>query len=48
MQSAIQAQLMLDVVSLAELQRLAVPHTDDSLKYKYHLEGDTYGKVLDG
>ncbi|KAF3688223.1 Alanine--tRNA ligase, mitochondrial [Channa argus] len=34
--------LMMDVVSLAELQRLGVPHTDDSLKYQYTLERDQY------
>lgn len=32
----------LDVVSLAELQRLSVPHSDDSLKYSYHLERERY------
>ncbi|XP_029374731.1 alanine--tRNA ligase, mitochondrial isoform X2 [Echeneis naucrates] len=35
-------QVMLDVVSLAELRRLAVPHTDDSLKYEYQLEREQY------
>lgn len=39
-----QDQLTPDTVSLAELQRLGVPHTDNSLKYRYHLEGDTYGE----
>uniref|UniRef100_A0AAQ6A9A1 Alanine--tRNA ligase n=1 Tax=Amphiprion ocellaris TaxID=80972 RepID=A0AAQ6A9A1_AMPOC len=34
--------VMLDVLSLAELQRLGVPHTDDSLKYGYRLEKDRY------
>lgn len=36
------SQLMLDVVSLANLQRLSVPHTDDTLKYQYRLEEDRY------
>ena len=34
--------MMLDVLSLAELQRLGVPHTDDGLKYQYRLEQDQY------
>uniref|UniRef100_A0A671TCR5 Alanine--tRNA ligase n=1 Tax=Sparus aurata TaxID=8175 RepID=A0A671TCR5_SPAAU len=38
LQAGAQAQVTLDVLSLAELQRLAVPHTDDSLKYQYRLE----------
>ncbi|XP_028269814.1 alanine--tRNA ligase, mitochondrial [Parambassis ranga] len=33
---------MLDVLSLAELQRLGVPHTDDDLKYRYSLEHGRY------
>lgn len=37
------SQLTLDVVSLAELRRLGVPHTDDSLKYEYTLDRDRYG-----
>ncbi|XP_008299857.1 alanine--tRNA ligase, mitochondrial [Stegastes partitus] len=41
-QSGVPSQVMLDVVSLAELQRLGVPHTDDSLKYGYRLEEDRY------
>ncbi|KAL7403831.1 hypothetical protein ABVT39_005638 [Epinephelus coioides] len=36
------SQLMLDIVSLANLQRLSVPHTDDTLKYQYRLEKDRY------
>ncbi|XP_034444768.1 alanine--tRNA ligase, mitochondrial [Hippoglossus hippoglossus] len=36
------SHLMLDVISLAELQRLSVPHTDDSLKYQYRQEGEQY------
>lgn len=36
------SQLILDVVSLANLQRLSVPHTDDTLKYQYRLEEDRY------
>lgn len=36
------SQLMLDIVSLANLQRLSVPHTDDTLKYQYRLEEDRY------
>lgn len=43
LQSADQSQVMLDVVSLAELQRLGVPHTDDGLKYQYRLDQDRYG-----
>ncbi|XP_044044874.1 alanine--tRNA ligase, mitochondrial isoform X1 [Siniperca chuatsi] len=42
LQSGAQSQVMLDVLSLAELQRLGVPHTDDSLKYQYRLEQDRY------
>ncbi|XP_070770947.1 alanine--tRNA ligase, mitochondrial isoform X1 [Enoplosus armatus] len=44
LQSGVQSQVsqMLDVLSLAELQRLGVPHTDDSLKYQYSLEQDRY------
>ncbi|XP_056891826.1 alanine--tRNA ligase, mitochondrial isoform X1 [Takifugu flavidus] len=42
LQSCDESKLTLDVATLAELQRLRVPHTDDSLKYQYHLEGDTY------
>lgn len=36
---------MLDVLSLAELRRLEVPPTDDSLKYRYRLQEDTYGSI---
>ncbi|XP_029950412.1 alanine--tRNA ligase, mitochondrial [Salarias fasciatus] len=32
----------LDVVSLAELRRLGVPHSDDGLKYSYRLERGRY------
>uniref|UniRef100_A0A671TFM2 Alanine--tRNA ligase n=1 Tax=Sparus aurata TaxID=8175 RepID=A0A671TFM2_SPAAU len=42
LQAGAQAQVTLDVLSLAELQRLAVPHTDDSLKYQYRLERGRY------
>lgn len=42
LQSDAQSQVMPDVLSLTELQRLGVPHTDDSLKYQYRLEGDRY------
>lgn len=45
LQSRDAGQLTLDVLSLAELQRLQVPPSDDSLKYRYRLQGDTYGKV---
>uniref|UniRef100_A0A3Q1GL50 Alanine--tRNA ligase n=1 Tax=Acanthochromis polyacanthus TaxID=80966 RepID=A0A3Q1GL50_9TELE len=41
-QSGVELSVMLDVLSLAELQRLGVPHTDDSLKYAYRLEKDRY------
>ncbi|KAM7420015.1 hypothetical protein PAMA_016894 [Pampus argenteus] len=37
-----QSPVMLDILSLAELQRIRVPHTDDSLKYKYNLQQDRY------
>ncbi|KAI4785753.1 hypothetical protein KUCAC02_037575, partial [Chaenocephalus aceratus] len=40
-QTGVQSQV-LDVLSLAELQRLRVPHTDDSLKYQYSLQRDRY------
>lgn len=46
--SGVRSQVVLDVVSLAELQRLGVPHTDDSLKYQYHLDQDSYGTVPPG
>ncbi|KAG7217976.1 hypothetical protein INR49_008232 [Caranx melampygus] len=36
------AQVTVDVLSLAELQRLVVPHTDDSLKYQYRLDQGRY------
>ncbi|XP_069578112.1 alanine--tRNA ligase, mitochondrial [Brachyistius frenatus] len=36
------SQVTLDVLSLAELQRLGVPHTDDSLKYGYRLDRGRY------
>ncbi|XP_042372031.1 alanine--tRNA ligase, mitochondrial-like [Plectropomus leopardus] len=42
LQSGVESQVMLDVLSLAELQRLGVPHTDDSLKYQYRMEQDRY------
>ncbi|XP_018530197.1 alanine--tRNA ligase, mitochondrial [Lates calcarifer] len=42
LQSGDRCQVMLDVLSLAELQRLQVPHTDDSLKYQYRLDQDRY------
>ncbi|XP_041839918.1 alanine--tRNA ligase, mitochondrial [Melanotaenia boesemani] len=42
MQSGVRSRPMLDVLSLAELQRLGVPHTDDRPKYQYHLEKDRY------
>ncbi|XP_035516166.1 alanine--tRNA ligase, mitochondrial [Morone saxatilis] len=42
LQSGVQSQVMLDVLSLADLQRLDVPHTDDSLKYQYSLEQGRY------
>ncbi|KAK5873273.1 hypothetical protein PBY51_018328 [Eleginops maclovinus] len=40
-QKGVQSQV-LDVLSLAELQCLRVPHTDDSLKYRYSLQLDRY------
>ncbi|XP_029009476.1 alanine--tRNA ligase, mitochondrial isoform X2 [Betta splendens] len=42
LQSGVQCPVMLDVVSLAELQKSAVPHTDDRLKYQYRLDQDQY------
>ncbi|XP_060951605.1 alanine--tRNA ligase, mitochondrial [Limanda limanda] len=42
LRSGDQSHSMLDVVSLAALQRLAVPHTDDSLKYQYRQEEEQY------
>nr|XP_046233828.1 alanine--tRNA ligase, mitochondrial isoform X2 [Scatophagus argus] len=42
LQSGVESQLMLDVLSLSKLQRLGVPHTDDNLKYQYRLEQDRY------
>ncbi|XP_037546073.1 alanine--tRNA ligase, mitochondrial [Nematolebias whitei] len=39
-QVGVPSQLTLDVLSLAKLQHLGVPHTDDSLKYEYGLEGE--------
>ncbi|XP_014910232.1 alanine--tRNA ligase, mitochondrial isoform X1 [Poecilia latipinna] len=35
-------RLLLDVLSLAALQRAGVPHTDDGPKYRYHLENGRY------
>uniref|UniRef100_A0A3P9NGQ6 alanine--tRNA ligase n=1 Tax=Poecilia reticulata TaxID=8081 RepID=A0A3P9NGQ6_POERE len=35
-------RLLLDVLSLAALQRAGVPHTDDGPKYGYHLENGRY------
>ncbi|XP_068455614.1 alanine--tRNA ligase, mitochondrial [Clinocottus analis] len=40
--SGLRSQVTLDVLSLADLQRLGVPHTDDSLKYQYRLDQDRY------
>uniref|UniRef100_I3JK61 Alanine--tRNA ligase n=1 Tax=Oreochromis niloticus TaxID=8128 RepID=I3JK61_ORENI len=42
LQAGDRAQVTLDVLSLTELQRLGVPHTDDSLKYDYHLAEGRY------
>ncbi|KAM7008782.1 alanine--tRNA ligase, mitochondrial [Tautogolabrus adspersus] len=41
-QAGVQSQVKLDVLSLAELQRRRVPHTDDSLKYQYSLQDNRY------
>ncbi|CAJ1052754.1 alanine--tRNA ligase%2C mitochondrial isoform X1 [Xyrichtys novacula] len=41
-QSGVQPQVMLDVLSLAELQCLGVPFSDDSLKYEYRLQDGRY------
>lgn len=42
LQAGVQAQVVLDVLSLAELQRLGVPHTHDGLKYEYSRDQDRY------
>ncbi|KAF6734215.1 Alanine--tRNA ligase, mitochondrial [Oryzias melastigma] len=41
-QAGVRSHVTLDVHVLAELQRLQVPHSDDSLKYQYRLEKDRY------
>uniref|UniRef100_A0A3Q3N9B6 Alanine--tRNA ligase n=1 Tax=Labrus bergylta TaxID=56723 RepID=A0A3Q3N9B6_9LABR len=41
-QAGVQSQVVLDILSLAELQRHGVPHTDDSLKYQYSLQNNRY------
>ncbi|RVE76715.1 hypothetical protein OJAV_G00011560 [Oryzias javanicus] len=41
-QAGVRSHVTLDVHILAELQRLQVPHSDDSLKYQYGLEKDRY------
>ncbi|XP_060919568.1 alanine--tRNA ligase, mitochondrial isoform X2 [Labrus mixtus] len=41
-QAGVQSQVVLDILSLAELQRCGVPHTDDSLKYQYSLQNNRY------
>lgn len=43
LQSGVPSQVPLDILSLAELHRLGVPHTEDGLKYQYRLEKDRYG-----
>ena len=40
--SGVQSQVMLGILSLADLQSLGVPHTDSSLKYQYRLEDSRY------
>lgn len=40
--SGVGSQVTLDLLSLADLQRLGVPHTDDGLKYQYRLDQDRY------
>uniref|UniRef100_A0A667W7P8 Alanine--tRNA ligase n=1 Tax=Myripristis murdjan TaxID=586833 RepID=A0A667W7P8_9TELE len=40
--SSSQSQVSLDVLSLAELQRRGVPHTDDRHKYAYSLQDGRY------
>ncbi|KAM8878174.1 alanine--tRNA ligase, mitochondrial isoform 2-T2 [Spinachia spinachia] len=42
LQPSVPSQETLDILSLAELHRLGVPHTEDSLKYQYRLEKDKY------
>ncbi|KAM4749821.1 alanine--tRNA ligase, mitochondrial [Anableps anableps] len=41
-QTGARPRLLLDVLSLAALQRGGVPHTDDTLKYGYRLEDGRY------
>ncbi|XP_061579141.1 alanine--tRNA ligase, mitochondrial [Cololabis saira] len=36
------SQMMLDILSLADLQHRGVPHTNDGLKYQYRLEKGRY------
>ncbi|MEQ2271864.1 hypothetical protein XENORESO_010321, partial [Xenotaenia resolanae] len=45
-QAGVRPRLLPDVLSLAELQRSGVPHTDDTLKYRYRLENGRYGTQL--
>ncbi|MEQ2207697.1 hypothetical protein XENOCAPTIV_017054, partial [Xenoophorus captivus] len=45
-QAGVRPRLLPDVLSLAELQRSGVPHTDDTLKYRYRLENGRYATVL--
>ncbi|XP_034044322.1 alanine--tRNA ligase, mitochondrial [Thalassophryne amazonica] len=41
-QSGLRGLMTIDVLSLAELQHLGVPHTDDSHKYQYRLQQGQY------
>ncbi|MED6291495.1 hypothetical protein CHARACLAT_024292 [Characodon lateralis] len=41
-QAGVRPRLLPDILSLAELQRSGVPHTDDTLKYRYRLENGRY------
>ncbi|XP_037327263.2 alanine--tRNA ligase, mitochondrial isoform X2 [Pungitius pungitius] len=42
LQSGGPSQVTLDILSLAELHRRGVPHTEDGLKYQYRLDKDRY------
>ncbi|KAL6111253.1 aars2 [Pungitius sinensis] len=42
LQSGVPSQVTLDILSLAELHRRGVPHTEDGLKYQYRLDKDRY------
>lgn len=47
-QSGVQSQVMLGILSLADLQSLGIPRTDSSLKYQYRLEDSRYSMTCTG